>query len=214
MRPVSILWVLLLCGPMHAHGEDAAPPLRLVDGESQLYVVRRGWHMEVGFAAAALTPPLATVVEQFPGVRYVFFGFGDRRYLMAKHRHGPVLLAALWPGPALILATALTAAPASAFGLEHTVVLEVSRAQLAAAQAFVAQSLGAPGSPYGGEVDVVAAGPYEGSLYVSARGTYSALHTCNTWAAEVLARAGLPVHSSGVVFAGQVWKQTLALRAQ
>jgi hypothetical protein len=54
-------------------------------------------------------------------------------------------------------------------------------------------------------------GPYEGSLYFSAIPQYSAFHTCNTWAAEGLSAAGLPVESAGVVFAGQLWGQVRRL---
>ena len=63
--------------------------------------------MDVGFAAEALRPPLAEVMQGFPRSRYVFFGFGDRRYLLAKNRGAPTLLEALWPGAALILVTTL-----------------------------------------------------------------------------------------------------------
>jgi hypothetical protein len=41
---------------------------------------------------------------------------------------------------------------------------------------------------------------------------YSALYTCNTWAARVLHAAGLPVTSSGVEFASQLWSQVQALQ--
>ena len=53
-----------------AAGADAAKSV-------VIYVVRRGWHMDIGFAAADLQPPLNDVIGQFPGVRYLFFGFGD-----------------------------------------------------------------------------------------------------------------------------------------
>ena len=50
-------------------------------------------------------------------------------------------------------------------------------------------------------------GPYENSLYFLASSKYSAFHTCNTWGAEALHMAGLPIHSAGVIFAGQLWSQ-------
>jgi hypothetical protein len=181
-----------------------------------LYVVRRGWHVDVGFAAADLRPPLERLTTRFPGVRYLFFGFGDRRYLTSAHRGAPELLAALWPGNGLILATGLTATPAQAFGSAHVIRLEVTAEQLRAAQDFAWSSLDgtadasdAAAAPE--PIDV--AGPYPGSAYYAARPTYSALHTCNTWAAELLRSAGFPAHSRGVVFASQVWKQTRAFAA-
>jgi hypothetical protein len=169
-----------------------------------IYVVRRGWHIDVGFAAADVQPPLNSVAAQFPGVRYLFFGFGDRHYLLAKNRNAPVVLGALWPGRGLILATALGSSPQEAFGATHVIALAVSQGESRRAQEFIWRSLDQQSTPY-------APGPYEGSLYFAATPRYSALHTCNTWAAQSLAAAALPIHSTGVLFAGQLWSQVRRL---
>jgi Protein of unknown function (DUF2459) len=108
-------------------------------------------------------------------------------------------LAAIWRGPALVLATGLTAAPEQAFGDNRVIQLRVSPGQLSAARDYIARSIASPLK--------VADGPYPGSVYFAATARYSGLHTCNTWAAEVLEQAGLPVHSRGVIFAGQLWTQ-------
>jgi hypothetical protein len=49
------------------------------------------------------------------------------------------------------------------------------------------------------------------SAYYESVQRYSALHTCNTWAAEALKSAELPVSSSGVEFAWQLWEQVRRL---
>jgi len=94
---------------------------------ASVFVARRGWHIDVGFAVADLTAPLNVIAAKFPGSRYVFFGFGDRQYLHAAHRGAPILLRALWPGQGLVLATALGAAPTAAFGRDSVVELKHSR---------------------------------------------------------------------------------------
>jgi hypothetical protein len=170
-----------------------------------VYVARRGWHVDIGFAAADLQPPLRSLLDEFPGAQYLFFGFGDRRYLLAKNRNAPVLLAALWPGRGMILATGLRSPPTVAFGVRQVVALAVTLRQASDAQAFVWYSLDRPS--VNDPVRSYAAGPYEGSLFFTATPKYSAFHTCNTWAAESLATAALPIHSAGVVFAGQLWSQ-------
>jgi len=185
--------------------------------------VRRGWHIDVGFAAADVQPPLSSVAGRFPGVRYLFFGFGDRHYLLAKEHNAPVSLGALWPGPGMILATALGSSPQDAFGAVHVIALEVSEEQTRNAQAFIWRSLGGQSKEGGqsddgqfddresGAVQAYGPGPYEGSLYFAATPRYSAIHTCNTWAAQSLAAAALPIHSTGVLFAGQLWVQVRRL---
>jgi hypothetical protein len=180
-----------------------------------IYVARRGWHVDVGFAAADLEPPLRSLLAEFPGARYLFFGFGDRRYLLAKNRNAPVLLAAVWPGRGMILATGLASPPSAAFGASQVAALAVTARQASDAQAFVWYSLDRQPvldqQTTDNPVRSYALGPYEGSLFFTAAPRYSGFHTCNTWAAEALAVAALPIHSAGVIFAGQLWGQVRRL---
>jgi hypothetical protein len=202
--------LVVLCAPHPGDAQTSpsasAPSLGTsAADQTVIYVVRRSWHIDFGFAAAQLQPPLNAVAAKFPGARFVFFGFGDRHYLEAKHHTPWVSLRALWPGAAVILVTAVDAAPEAAFGSGQAIALPVTRAQAIAAQAFVVQSLDQA------SVEPFAPGPYEGSLFFKAAPKYSAAHTCNTWVAEGLKAADLPIRSAGVVFAGQLWPQVQRL---
>jgi len=53
----------------------------------------------------------------------------------------------------------------------------------------------------------IGTGPYPQSASYASSGTYNLAHTCNTWTAEALRTAGLPVNAAGVVFSGQVLDQ-------
>jgi hypothetical protein len=103
----------------------------------------------------------------------------------------------------LILVTALNVAPAEAFGERAVIQLPLTTAQARGAQQWLLASL----ALRDGALQFDGPGPYEGSGYLRASARYSALHTCNTWAAELLQASGLPVHSRGVLFAGQLWRQ-------
>jgi hypothetical protein len=207
LMPVLILLLLQACSAMPQ--QRAHECATRAASRTTMFVARRGWHIDIGFSTLDLEAPLASLRADFPGSRYVFFGFGDRHYLIAKHKNFPGMLAALWPGAGMVLATRLAAAPEEAFGAEHVIRLQISAADALAAQRFVWNSLlkenGAP--------TFYAKGPYEGSLFLGAVPKYSAVHTCNTWAAEVLRAAGLPVHSGGVLFAAQLWSQTRRIDA-
>ena len=199
----------LVWGPQFSVAQPSAGIVRPFESAAQhselIYVIRRGWHIDIGFAVRALEPPLQSLATQFPGARYLFFGFGDLHYLLAKDHNGPVLLGALWPGQGLILATAIAVTPKEAFGERQIIVLTVTVNQARAAQAFIARSLNEDAvQPY-------AQGPYAASLYFAAKPKYSAVHTCNTWVAEALKAAQLPIHSVGVIFAGQLWSQVRRL---
>ena len=171
-------------------------------GSVTMYVVRRGWHIDVGFAASDLGGPLKAASELFPDARFLTFGFGDRRYLHAHNPAFPNMLAALWPGDGLMLVTALRATPQQAFGSAQVIELTLTARNTRQAQRRMTASL----SLQDGRPQSDGPGPYEGSVYWRSTRRYSAAYTCNTWAAQVLQAAGLPLRVHGVVFAGQVWR--------
>jgi hypothetical protein len=172
-----------------------------------IYVARRGWHIDIGIAATDLSVPLSQAGALLPGSRYVFFGFADRHYLLAKNHDAPVLLSALFPGAGIVLTTGLANTPAEAFGATHVITLSVSADQMRALQAFIWRSLRTQDDV----LKVYHEGPYDGSVYFLATRKYSAFHTCNTWGAEALRAAGFHMHTAGVIFAGQLWRQARRL---
>ncbi len=172
-----------------------------------IYVIGRGWHTEIGLSVAALDPPLTALAARFPGARALTFGFGDRAFVLARHRGVGDALGALLPSPGLILLTALNTSPTEAFGARHVVVLKVTRASFASIDAYIWDSLattnGRLPAPYG-------AGPYSGSVFYASSVTYDAFDTCNTWTATALRAGGLPFSPAGTLFASQVMQQARA----
>lgn len=211
-RTLTPILALLLasCTGVAKRCMDAAP-VESAGASAVIYVVHRGWHTDIGFPANEFSGRGDVFVDWSSGANYLVFGFGDRHYVLARHHHFPAFLAAIWPGPGAILSTALTSSPALAFGTSNVVVIRVSLAQAHAAQTFVLNSMAQPGMP----PQPLGRGPYAGSAYFAAIPRYSALYTCNTWVADVLHAAGLPVRSAGVVFAYQLWAQAreLAVRS-
>jgi len=201
---MAVLWASGACS-----AQEATPsPFTYAGASSSVYIARRGWHIDIGLAASDLTPPLDAVADNFVGVRYIFLGFADKHYLSAKNHSAPTLLAALWPGGAVILVTALSGSPDEGFGASHVIHLPLREDQMRALRTFLWNSLVATDQT----LSVYRDGPYEGSSYYLARAKYSAFHTCNTWAAQALRAAGLRVHTTGVIFAGQLWSQARRLR--
>jgi TRAP-type C4-dicarboxylate transport system permease small subunit len=198
------LWVLLLLGSSPAWSEPTAEPAAAPAAVPSVYVVRRGWHIDVGFATQDLREPLRSIARNFTEAKFVFFGFGDMHYLAdEKNQHGPAMIAALWPGKGIILVTTLQAAPSEAFGSTQVIMLNASEKQLQDTQDYIWKSLAT--APQG--VEVYRPGPYEGGYYFLALPKYSAFHTCNTWAAQTLRAAGFPIRARGVLFAHQLWSQ-------
>ncbi|MGH7071399.1 MAG: DUF2459 domain-containing protein [Acetobacteraceae bacterium] len=174
-------------------------------------VIDRGWHTELGLPTASLAWPLAGLTHDFPGAVTLTFGFGDRAFVLARHRTLGDALGALFPSPGLILVTGLNTSSADAFGAARVVPLRVSRASFERIAAFVWNSIDRDNrllpSPYG-------SGPYLGSLYYASTVDYDALETCNTWVAEALRAGGVPVQASGVLFASQIMREARRARAE
>jgi hypothetical protein len=120
------------------------------------------------------------------------------------------MVGAIWPGPGLVLVTGLTGTPEQAFGDEGVIRLILTADQARRLEEFVLNTLAATD----GVPKVLATGPYDGSYYYFSTLRYSGLHTCNTWTAEALKAAGLPVHGFGVEFSGQVWRQVRHIAQQ
>ena len=203
--PILFVSLVMLAG---CSTTETAPSVAGGPAVATVYVVDRGWHTDIGLAADDVRGPLAAVNQPFPGVRYLTFGFGERAFYASRHTDLFTMLRALFPSRAAILVTALRVAPSDAFGRKHVVALPLTAADLTRLDAFLWSYLrkGRNDKP-----QVLAPGPYPGSLFYAAAGTYDVAFTCNTWTADGLHVADLPVSAEGVVFAGQVMGRVRAL---
>ena len=166
-----------------------------------IYVIGRGWHTDIGVAATRVTDELEPLRRLFPGTTIFTFGFGARAWLLDTRKGLDDVVQALLPAPGAILVTALRASPTEAFGADHVVKLAVTQAGFDRLLRFLAASfqLDRNGAPR-----LLTAGPYMGSAFYAAAPIYDAVHTCNTWTAQAIRAAGVPVSADGVVFASQV----------
>jgi uncharacterized protein (TIGR02117 family) len=188
--------LLSACSPGNQPATVAAQP-----DEAVLYVIERGWHTDIGLPVEEISGPLTALERPFPGVRFLTFGFGERQFLVTRQVSVGAMLAALLPSSSALLMTALGTTPEVAFGPEHVVVLRVSRAGMARIEASIWRELERSDA---GEPVRLADGPYPGSVFYAARDTYDGFYTCNTWTASMMRSAGLPMATTGILFAGQV----------
>jgi uncharacterized protein (TIGR02117 family) len=186
----------------------AAMPIPL--GDATIYVVGRGWHTDIGLPVDEVAGPLASLERDFPGVRFMVFGFGERAFYMARDDGSGAMLSALLPSKSAILMTALRASPLEAFSDQQVVTLRLPREGVERIATELWQDL--EKSPDGSAVRL-GNGPYAGSAFYAGSETYDAFYTCNTWTARVLREAGVPVNPHGVLFAGQVMQQVAWIAA-
>jgi Protein of unknown function (DUF2459) len=201
IRPAIVLGWLAVAAVSGCGTVSTPPP---GSQAATAFVIDRGWHTDIGIGVEEVHGPLITIEQSFPGVRYLVFGFGDRAYLLARHRTLLDMVGAVLPGPGAMLVTALRAPPTDAFGAEHVIGLPLSQAQLDRLTGFIWNNLqkNSRGLPL-----VIADGPYPGSIFYASSATYDVAYTCNTWTADALYVAGLPVSPDGVVFASQLMRR-------
>jgi len=194
----ATLW-LVGCASLPAPPQDA--PV------ASIAVVERGWHTDVCLRYEDAGAPVQALARGFDGARYLCFGFGERQFVMARRGGLLAMLSALLPSRAALLMTVLNAPPDAAFGQPSVVALQVGRSGLGGLQRYLRDSVQ---DTAGGEPVRLGEGPYPGSLFFAATGTYDAFFTCNTWTAGALQAAALPVDAN-TLFSGALMRQAREL---
>jgi hypothetical protein len=179
---------------------EVRPPLKIG-------VLVAGWHTGLVLPAGELGP-LRPLLRGDPRAKFLSFGWGNRRFYMARHPGSGDAMAALFDSPSALFVQP-AASPAELLDSDtHVHWICADREQLWRVDRYLERSLASPGKP----VDL-GAGPFPASRFYAATGRYSAVHTCNTWTAAALQYAGLPVSATGVLFSSQVARRIRALRA-
>jgi uncharacterized protein (TIGR02117 family) len=171
-------------------------------------VIAAGWHTGIALPVQGLPDPLIAVAPDFPGARYLSFGWGERNYYMARAPTFGDAMSALFPGPAVLLVTPLPGPPRDSRAGAQVFEMHLSTSGLAQLSSYLWAAFD---KSEDGTRRRLASGPEPGSVFYAATGTYSASYTCNTWTAEGLRAGGIPVSPSGVVFADQLTDQLQSL---
>jgi hypothetical protein len=215
-RPRRWVWLTLgiFIAATGCRGGPQPPPLAASTTQEPalVYIVARGWHTDVGLDVAAMRGRLRPLAGQFPRARTLFFGFGERDWLLTRQRTPWQLIEAVWPDPAAILVTGLEAPPAVAFADYTVLAAATTESGQARLEAFLADELAI--TPDASGPQPIAPGPYPGSQFYAATDAYDVLHSCNTWTAEALEAAGLAVRPEGVLFASQVISRSRSAGAE
>ncbi len=188
--------LLALSSCATAHPTCAPPPTSPV-----VWVLSRGWHTQFGLSAGDLTGGLAIFRQIYPGLRAIMFGYGKRTFMTARADRASEYLLGPFPGPAVIETVGLQTLPPAAYGTDGMVALKMPPGGAAALSAFIWNDMA---RDHAGEPRLVGPGRYAGSRFYDAVSGYNLAHTCNTWIADALNAAGVPVRAGGVVFSGQL----------
>jgi hypothetical protein len=168
---------------------------------AQIFIISRGWHVELALPAMELAGPLAVFRQVFPTATALSFGYGKRTFLTAPPNTPSEFLLGPFPGPSLIQVTGLSKQPDAAYPRGEVTRLTLTAVGVRAMEDYIWQDIehSADGTPH-----LIGPGRYPGSLFYAARSEYTLLHTCNSWAADTIHAGGAAMSGEDVVFSGQV----------
>ena len=196
-RRLPALLLLALSACTGASGETPPSLAPQPVGAETVSLITHGWHTDIAVPASEVSGPLTRFRALFPGARSLIFGYGKRTFMIAPaHTLGEWVIGP-FPGPAALEVSAISSDATTAYGTAHVQRLALPPGGAASLSAFLWQAFAKTSS---GDPRYIAQGNFPGSLFYQAKSRYGLLHTCNTWSAEALAAAGLPLRPSGIIF--------------
>ena len=183
---VALATLLLAAGCALPPETASTPPQPAVS----IHLVGRGWHTGIAIARANLPDDFPALAD-FPPADHFEFGWGDAEYYPAAdptRRQGTRAL--FWPTPCVLHVAAIDGDLAAASPSSTIVRLQLSASGLHRLLEFIGAEFQRDAN--GGPI-AIAPGLYGLSRFYRATGTFHFPHTCNWWAAEALAAAGVPV---------------------
>lgn len=188
--------------PAAARGSQAAGG---VGTTAILHVASNGWHTSIVIPRRALPPGAIPEAADFPEAQWLGFGWGDAVYFPAPEASlGMMLRAALLPTDAVIQMSGLPGPVRETYPTAEIVALEIPGQAMRGAVAYIDASFARSG---GRRARPVAEGREPFSQFYPATGRFHIFSTCNTWAAQALASAGLPVQVTGTITAENLMAQ-------
>lgn len=173
-----------------------------------LHILDNGFHTDIALPRARLEArggPLAEAVRALPPGDWVLAGWGDARFYVDQrpihHRLPDGARAFFRPGnPSVIMLDPFGRDPAVVWSEDRRQSLTLSPAAFAAMADRIERSLALDD----GRARIAARRPGEDAVFLASHETFSVLHLCNHWSAEVLNAGGVAVRPVQAVRSAEV----------
>ncbi|MGH7770766.1 MAG: DUF2459 domain-containing protein [Candidatus Binatia bacterium] len=170
-----------------------------------VFVVNLGWHTGIVLSKADIPQAILPEVRDFPDAEFLKIGWGDWDYYQDPDPGlGMALKAAFWSSRSVLHVVGFKVPVEDQFRGIEFVEIPLSAEGLERLRRFVAETfmrseVGQPAEP--------SPGLYPNSRFYPARGKFHIFRTCNTWVAEALHTAGLPITPFYAITAGNLMYQ-------
>jgi uncharacterized protein (TIGR02117 family) len=170
-----------------------------------VYVVYDAWHSAVVIRTADIPAAVLPEIRDFPSAEYLEFSWGDRDYFPAPDGGlGLVLKAAFWSSGSVLHVVGFRDTVEKTFPSAEIVEIVLSEEGFKGLIQFISDTFSRPHPPASAEPRP---GLFPNGRFYSAEGKFSIFRTCNTWVAEALRAAGLPISPGYVITAGNLGNQ-------
>ncbi|MGH7835165.1 MAG: DUF2459 domain-containing protein [Candidatus Binatia bacterium] len=196
LKTLRYLTAFLLVSCCAAAVEDV--PLS-AQGETgkRIFVVNHGWHSGIVIKKAEIPGGLLPEAADFPGAESLEIGWGDWDYYQAPDPGvASAIKAAFFSSRSVVHVGGFSGAVEDYFRGAEVFALTVSEEGFRRLNQFVSDSfLRSESQPLEKPRD----GLYPNSRFYPARGKFHLFRNCNTWVAEALQAAGLPIRPTYVI---------------
>jgi uncharacterized protein (TIGR02117 family) len=201
LRSFVIVFLTFACSnptaEVHFRGEE-----KLV---RTVFIVHDAWHAAIVIKKGDIPAVVLPELRDFPSAEYLEFSWGDRDYFPAPDSGlGVALKAAFWSSGSILHVVGFKDAVQNAYPSAEIIEIPLSEEGFQRLVKFISDTFSRPRPPAPAEARP---GLFSNSRFYAAKGKFSLFRTCNTWVAEALSAAGLPIRPSHVITAGNLSDQ-------
>src|ERR671918_737324 len=160
----------------------------------RIFVTRSGWHSGIVIKRSDISERDLPELKDFPDADYLEFGWGDWDYFQAPDPGiGLAFKAAFWSSGSVLLVVGIKGAAESHFSGSEIVEIVLADERFRQLIDFISGTFSRPSPGLPAEARP---GLDSKSRFYRAQGRFHLFRTCNTWVADGLRSAGLPIASS------------------
>ena len=174
-----------------------------------VFIVHNAWHAAIVLSKDDLSTDALPELADFADARSIEFSWGDQDYFPDPNSGvWAALRAAFWSGGSVVHLVGFNESVARFYSRAEIFELHLGQPAYRQLIFFISQTFARPDANSRGHASP---GLFAYSRFYRANGKFSALRTCNTWVAEALEAAGLPISPGSVLTAGSLASQIAPL---
>jgi uncharacterized protein (TIGR02117 family) len=176
-----------------------------------VFVVHSSWHAGLVLRKSDIAEKILPEIGDFPGAALIEFSWGDQDYFPDPNSGVlAALKAAFWSDGSVLHLVGFNGTVEDFYRGAEITRLRLSKEAFERLVAFIAVEFARtdpllPAKPR--------PGLFAYSRFYSARSKFSFARTCNTWVAEALSHAGVPIHAASVITASNLASELADLPA-